>query len=102
MVPTQRTIIYGTQKKMEIEIPFFHPNDRPSRISLDEGGFVPEKSYVELAVCDQYTIQGDAFSLAVINNSEVPVPLEDTLKNTAVLKAIFRSVETGKWEKPEY
>jgi predicted dehydrogenase len=42
-------------------------------------------------VCDQYTIQGELFSRAILENTEVPVPLEDALKNMAVIEAIFRS-----------
>jgi len=51
-------------------------------------------------VCDQYTLQGDAFSRAVREGSEVPGTLEDAIKNMAVVEAIFRSAESGKWEKP--
>jgi predicted dehydrogenase len=36
----------------------------------------------------------------VLEGSEVPGTLEDAIKNMAVIEAIFRSVETGKWEKP--
>jgi predicted dehydrogenase len=31
----------------------------------------------------------------------VPVSLEDALKNMAVIDAIFRSAESGKWETPK-
>jgi predicted dehydrogenase len=60
------------------------------------GGITSE----EFPVCDQYTIQGDAFSRAVLEGTEVPVPLEDAIRNMAVIEAIFRSAESGKWEKP--
>jgi hypothetical protein len=30
----------------------------------------------------------------------VPVPLTDAIKNMAVIEAIFRSAESGKWETP--
>ena len=49
---------------------------------------------------DQYTIQGDRFSKAILEDSEVPTPLEDALKNMRVIEAIFRSAETGRWEEP--
>jgi len=58
------------------------------------GGIAAE----EFPVCDQYTFQGDAFSRAVLEGGEVPVPLEDAIKNMAVIEAIFRSAESGKWE----
>jgi predicted dehydrogenase len=54
----------------------------------------------EFFVCDQYTLQGDAFSRALLEGSEVPGTIEDAIKNMAVIEAIFRSVETGQWEKP--
>ena len=52
------------------------------------------------AACDQYTIQGDVFSQAIREGGEVPVSVEDAIKNMSVIDAIFRSAESGKWEKP--
>jgi predicted dehydrogenase len=45
-------------------------------------------------------LQGDEFSRAIREGGEVPVPLEDALKNMAVIDAVFRSGETGQWEQP--
>jgi predicted dehydrogenase len=84
-VPYQRSHFLGTKGRVEIEIPFNAPNDRPCRIFI----------------CDQYTIQGDVFSKAIRGDGEVPVSLEDAVKNMAVIEAIFRSGNSGKWEKPE-
>lgn len=58
-----------------------------------------ERNKIIIDTCHQYTLQGDTFSKAIIDNTEVPVPLEDTLKNTAVLTALYRSAESGQWEK---
>ena len=55
----------------------------------------------EFPVCDQYTLQGDAFARAVLENTQVPVPLEDSIGNMAVIEAIFRSGKSGQWEQPE-
>jgi predicted dehydrogenase len=41
------------------------------------------------------------FSRAVREGGPPPVPLEETVKNMAVVDAIFRSGETGRWEAPE-
>jgi hypothetical protein len=35
----------------------------------------------DFPICDQYTIQGDVFSRAVRGDADVPVSLEDALKN---------------------
>ena len=55
----------------------------------------------EFPVADQYTMQGDEFSKAVLEGGEVPVPLEDAIANMAVIEAVFRSAETGGWVTPE-
>jgi predicted dehydrogenase len=54
----------------------------------------------EFAPCDQYTIQGELFSRAILEGGQPPVPLEDSLRNMAVIDAIFRAAETGQWEEP--
>ena len=53
-----------------------------------------------LDVCNQYTLQGDAFSLAVLNHTEVPTPLSDAEANMRAIDAIRRSVEDGGWMVP--
>ena len=52
----------------------------------------------QIPTCDQYTIQGDAFSRAIRENTAVPVPLEDALGNMKVIDAIFRASKSGRWE----
>jgi len=54
-----------------------------------------------IPVCDQYTVQGDAFSRAIREGGEVPVPLEDAIANMAVIEAVFKAGESGRWEVPE-
>jgi len=49
----------------------------------------------EIPPCDQYTIQGDLFSRAIIENGPVPVSIEDAVHNMAVIDAIVRSATTG-------
>ena len=102
MVPYQRMQFLGTKGRIEIEIPFNAPNERPCRIFLDDGRdvFGGGMSSESFPTCDQYTVQGDAFSQAVRGHGDVPVPLEDALRNMAVIEAVFRSAETGRWETP--
>jgi predicted dehydrogenase len=84
LVPYQRMHIFGTTGHIEIEIPFNAPPDKPTRIFINDEA-------EEFPVCDQYTIQGELFSRAILENTEVPVPLEDALKNMIVIEEIFRS-----------
>ncbi len=101
-VAYQRLQFFGTTGRIEIEIPFNAPPDRPTRIFVDQTGelFGSGVRTEEFAVCDQYTLQGDAFSRAILENTEIPVTLEDAIGNMAVIEAIFRSAESGAWEKP--
>jgi len=98
----QRVYFVGTKGRIEVEIPFNAPNDRPCRILVDDGRdlFGGGASVETIPTCDQYTVQGDAFSRAIRENGEVPVPLEDAIRNMAVIDAIVRSAESGKWERP--
>jgi predicted dehydrogenase len=103
LVPCQRMQLFGTRGRIEIEIPFNAPPDRPCRIFVDDGSdlFGAGIQTETFPVCDQYTIQGDLFSRAVRGEGDVPVPLEDAVRNMAVIDALFRSAESGMWETPE-
>src|SRR5207248_6684200 len=73
LVPYQRMQILGTQGRIEIEIPFNAPPDQPCRIFLDDGVDISGRSaeFLELGICDQYTIHGDLFSRIIRTGSEL-------------------------------
>lgn len=100
LVPYQRIQIFGTKGRIEIEIPFNAPTDRPCRILIDNGRdvFGSGITIETFPICDQYTIQGDAFSRSILEGTEVPVPIGDAVKNMAVIEAIFRSAVSGRAE----
>jgi predicted dehydrogenase len=103
MVPYQRMQFLGTKGRIEVEIPFNAPPDKATRIFVDDGkdvfgGGITVESF---PVCDQYTIQGDAFSRAIREDGEVPMTLEDSIANMAVIDAVFRSAKRGSWQKPK-
>ena len=100
LVPYQRIQIFGSKGRIEIEIPFNAPTDRPCRILIDNGRdvFGSGITIETFPICDQYTIQGDAFSRSILEGTEVPVPIGDAVKNMAVIEAIFRSAVSGRAE----
>ena len=90
----QRVNIVGTEGRVEIEIPFNAPPDQPCRIWHQRGDEIEE---ITFDIVDQYTIQGDLFSLAVLNDTPVPTPSEDAVANMRVIEAIVESGKTGAW-----
>jgi predicted dehydrogenase len=102
-VPYQRMQIFGTRGRIEIEIPFNAPPDRPCRMIVDKAGdlFGVGLETIEMPTCDQYTIQADLFSQAIRRGGPAPVPLEDAVANMACIEAVARSAQSGRWELPE-
>ena len=98
--PHQFMKFIGTKGRIELEIPFNTLNDRPMKVIVDDGRDLigGGRRVEELGPFDQYTVQGDAFSKAILNNTEVPVPLETALGNMKVIDALFLSAESGHWE----
>jgi predicted dehydrogenase len=101
LVPYQRMQILGTKGRIEVEIPFNAPPDKPCRIFIDDGSALGDASAKEEAfpVCDQYAIQGDLFSEAIRSGKPPEFPLENAVQNMRIIDAIFRSAKTGGWEK---
>ena len=99
----QSMCFFGTTGRIEPELPFNATPGGTSRIFIDDGRDLTGGGRVveEFPACDQYTIQGDLFSRAIREGGEPPVPLEDALLNMAVIDALFRSAESGKWESPK-
>ena len=98
LAPYQRFHLFGTGGHLEIMIPFNAPNDRSCIVAQDKGNILLDEITTHTyPVADQYSLMGDAFSKAILEGSEVPVTLEDALKNTRVLKAVYESAGSGKW-----
>ena len=95
----QRVKIFGTTGCIEVEIPFNAPADRPCRIRLQSGSPPSLKiEEIELPVCNQYTLQADAFGRAILDAGPVPTPLADAVANMRVIERVFASAETSDWK----
>ncbi len=94
--------IVGDAGRIEIMIPFNAPPNRPTEIVIDTGVdlFGGGRRVEQFAVCDQYTLQGDAFSRAIVEGGSLEFPIEDAIANMRVIDALFRSAERGLWETP--
>jgi predicted dehydrogenase len=96
----QRVTIVGEAGRIEVMIPFNAPPDRPTEIVIDSGADLigGGRRVEQFAVCDQYTLQGDAFSRAILNETPLEFPIEDAIANMRVIDALFCSAERGSWE----
>lgn len=94
LFPYQRVNILGTEGRIEIEIPFNAPPDADtimwhhSKAGAGKVLFTP---------VDQYTLQAEKFSRAVIEDTPVPFGLDDAVNNMKVIEAIFKSSKDGGW-----
>ena len=102
LVPHQRMQVFGTEGRIELEIPFNAPPDRECRILIDDGSQFAGASSEEirLPAVNQYHLQAERFSEAVRGIGTVPVSLEDSVANMAVIDAIVRSATSRCIERP--
>jgi predicted dehydrogenase len=94
--PHQRVNIVGTKGRIEIEIPFNAPPDRPNRYSV----FGTRTEVIDLPITDQYRLQAEAFGRVIRGKEKLVWGIEDAIQNMKILDALFRSEKSRKWEKP--
>lgn len=100
LVPFQRVEVLGTKGRIEIRIPFNAPQGEGTRILVDSGAAHDDAAarFVAIAPCDQYTLQGEAFSRAVRGVAPLAAGIEDAVTNMRILDALYRSAKSGAWE----
>ena len=94
----QRVDIYGTAGRISIEIPFNIPPDRPTRLFVTAGGeppVAPDTETLTFETADPYTVEAEAFALAVLEGRPVPVPPSDAIGNLRVIERILASAPPG-------
>ncbi|MEM8950786.1 MAG: Gfo/Idh/MocA family oxidoreductase [Pseudomonadota bacterium] len=96
----QRVLILGTEGRMELDIPFTPLEHETSRLLIDDGSHRGFQASEEMTFegINQYTLQGEHFARVVRGEAELEFPIEDAVKNMAVIDALYRSGERGGWE----
>ncbi len=94
LMPYQRVQLLGTEGRIEIEIPVNAPKDASTHVWLKTKK--EEKEFV-IEPVDQYTLQGDYFSAAILNDSCVAPSLQDAINNMKVIYAVVLSAKENKW-----
>ncbi len=102
IAPYQRMQIVGTKARIEIEIPFNAPPDEPCRIFIDDGSKLGNAGIEveEFSVIDQYGEQGNVVSRAIRSGEPLEFPLENAVQGMRIIDAVFRSADSGDWERP--
>jgi predicted dehydrogenase len=98
-VPYQRVQVCGTNKRIEIQIPFNAPLGGATDVLTDDGKRLDLGSTTTATIpaCDMYTLEIDAFSQAVRGTIPLPYGVEDAILNMRVIDALFASEKTGSW-----
>jgi len=98
----QRVQLVGTQGRIEIEIPFNAPPDKPCRYWIEEDATVEGSGLqtVTLPVVDQYQLQAEAFGRAVREDRPDASALDDAVMNMRIIGALFASEKSGRFERP--
>ena len=97
--PYQRVQAVGTHKRLEVEIPFNAIPGEGMRLHIDDGSLLGSRAAATetLPACDQYTLQGDAFSEIIRGARPQLYGVEDAIRNMRVIDAVFESEKTGGW-----
>ena len=99
VTPFQVVHVIGTRGRVELsEVPFNAPPDAPCAVRLQPSDGPVER--IEVEACDQYTIQGNLFARAILDDTPVPTPITDAVRNMEVIEAIRESGATGQWVVP--
>jgi predicted dehydrogenase len=100
--PSQQVALMGGKGRISFDVPWSPYTDRPTRLIIDRSEQLEEPMVESVAFepCNQYTLLAEGFSQAVTSGAKAPLPLEDSVKNMAVLDALARSAQSGRWEAP--
>ncbi|MGA7742469.1 MAG: Gfo/Idh/MocA family oxidoreductase [Polyangia bacterium] len=101
--PLQRAQLIGTGGHIELVNPWNPPGNSPSEIVVNTGTSLeqPTPQHLSFDPTDQYTVLAERFARAAETGGPSPVPLEDSIKNMAVLDALGRSAASGRAESVE-
>lgn len=93
LINNQKVKIFGTKGSIEFEIPFNPPANQSVKIWFEKEDV---KKELEFGACDQYSLQADMFSLAIMEQIKIPVNLDDAINNMIVIEKIKESARLGK------
>ena len=101
LVPRQVVEVLGTKARLEIRVPFNAIPDVPMEILVDDGSDLmgASEKVERLPICDQYTLQAEAFSRAVRGEEKLAYGMSHAIGNMKAIDALFKAADSQKWEK---
>lgn len=96
LMPYQRVNIVGEEGRIDVEIPVNAPFDKMIRVWIHTNEYTEEVTFNPV---NQYTLQADYFSRAIIEDRTIEFALNDSIQNMRVIDAIVRSNKEGRWVK---
>ena len=94
--PVQRVDVLGEKGSLSVILPFNAYPDVP--LALEVSTSLGTRR-IESAAADQYAAMFAAFSRSLRSGAPAPTPIEDGIANMAVIDALFRSEQSGRWER---
>lgn len=100
LAPQQRAQLLGSKGHIDIGHAWNPAPDQPCALVLETSDRleVTSAERIEFQPVNQYTILAQLFARAAMTGGPAPIPLEDSIKNMAVLDALRRSGASGRWE----
>ncbi len=90
----QSVQVIGTTGRIELELPFNPPQDGPAKLWHQTGRATTTETVFR---ADQYQLQAEALTRAIVDDEPVPWSLEDSIANMVVIEAILESAASGRW-----
>lgn len=78
---------FGTDGHLSLETPFTPAPDQRTSITIWKKG-TDEPEQIHFDAVDQYTLQGENFSRAILENLDVPTPLIDAADNMRAIEMV--------------
>lgn len=94
MMPYQRVQILGSEGRIEVEIPVNAPIDKSTRVWIHTKN---ESEELIFGPINQYTLQGDYFSQAILKDSVIYPSFQDAIDNMKVIDALVKSAKNNSW-----
>jgi predicted dehydrogenase len=100
LAPQQRVQILGSKGHVDVEHAFNPAPNRISELIVETGSRLetPAPLRMEFAAVNQYAVLAELFARAALSGGPAPVALEESIANMAVLDALRRSGDSGRWE----